>query len=60
MRKKTLENCNFVVNQKLGGKHLSVSELKNKINDGDNSIGTKVLYFILLTIGPKEEKNSGL
>jgi hypothetical protein len=37
MRKKALENCNFVVNQKLGDKHLSVSELKNKINDGDNS-----------------------
>jgi hypothetical protein len=38
MRKKALENCNFVVNQNLGNKHLSVSELKNKINDGDNSI----------------------
>ena len=38
MRKKALENCNFVVNQNLGDKHLSVSELKNKINDGDNSI----------------------
>jgi FAD synthase len=45
MRKKALENCNFVVNQKLGDKHLSVSELKNKINDGDNSIAKKVLYF---------------
>jgi hypothetical protein len=44
MRKKALENCNFVVNQKLGDKHLSVSELKNKINDGDNSITKK--FFI--------------
>ena len=38
MRTKAFENCNFVVNQKLGDKHLSVSELKSKINDGDNSI----------------------
>ena len=45
MRKSALENCNFVVNQKLGDNHLSVSELKNKINDGDNSIAKKVLYF---------------
>jgi hypothetical protein len=26
-------------------KHLAVSEMKNKINDGDNSIAKKVLYF---------------
>ena len=42
MRKKALENCNFLVNQKLGDKHLAVSELKNRINDGDNSIAKKV------------------
>jgi hypothetical protein len=41
MRKRAIENCNFVVNQKLGDNHLSVSEL----NDGDNSIAKKVLYF---------------
>jgi FAD synthase len=45
MRKKTLANYNFVVNQKLRDKHLSISELKNKIKDGDNSIAKKVLYF---------------
>ena len=45
MRKKALENCKFVVNQKLGDKHLSISELTNKLNDGDNSIAKKVLYI---------------
>ena len=45
MRKKALENGNFVVNQKLGDKHLSVSELTNKLNDGDNSTAKKVLYI---------------
>jgi hypothetical protein len=41
MRKRAIENCNFVVNQMLGDNHLSVS----KLNDGDNSIAKKVLYF---------------
>ena len=41
MRKRAIENCNFVVNQMLGDNHLSVSEL----NDGDSSIAKKVLYF---------------
>jgi hypothetical protein len=64
MRKKALENCNFVVNQKLGDKHLSVSELKNKINDGDNSI-TKKFIFRSITKGnysimvPKRKRTQG-
>jgi hypothetical protein len=45
MRKKTLANYNFVVNQKLRDKHFSISEFKNKINDGDNSIAKNDLYF---------------
>ena len=45
MRKRVLENSNFVVNQKLGDKHLSVSELRETIKKGDQSIGKKILYF---------------
>jgi hypothetical protein len=39
----------FVVNQKLGDKHLSVSELTNKLNDGDKSIAKKVLYTMIFS-----------
>jgi hypothetical protein len=65
MRKKELDNCNFVVNQKLGDKHLSVSELKNKINDGDNSIDKKLYIFRSITkwnysiLVPKRKRTQG-
>ncbi|CAG2185621.1 unnamed protein product [Mytilus edulis] len=45
MRKRAIENSNFVVHQKLGEQHLSISELREKIEKGDNSLAKKILYF---------------
>ena len=45
MRKRTLENSSFVVRQKLGDKHLTVSELKDRLESGDMTIAHKILYF---------------
>ena len=57
MRKRALENSNFVVNQKLGDKHLSVSELIEKIKEGDHSIAKK---FYILDHHCEEHLNIGL
>ena len=45
MRKRALDNANFIVNQKLGDKHLTVDDLKQKLQEGDQSIAKKNLYF---------------
>ncbi|CAC5388042.1 unnamed protein product [Mytilus coruscus] len=45
MRKRAIENSNFVVYQKLGEQHLSISELREKIQNGDNSLAKQILYF---------------
>jgi hypothetical protein len=45
MRKRALENCSFIVQQKLGDEHLTISALKEKLEKGDNSIAKKILYF---------------
>ena len=45
MRRRAIDNSNYIVQQKLGEKHLTISELKEKIQNGDNSIGRKILYF---------------
>ncbi|CAC5402976.1 unnamed protein product [Mytilus coruscus] len=45
MRKRAIENSNFVVHQKLGEQHLSISELREKIQNGDNSLAKQILYF---------------
>lgn len=41
LRKRAIENSNFIVNQKLGDAHISVSDIKN----GDNYIANKIIYF---------------
>jgi hypothetical protein len=45
LRKRALENGNFIVQQKLGDAHLTVSDLKEKLQNGDDSIVKKILYF---------------
>ena len=45
MSRRAIDNSNYIVKQKLGEKQLTISELKEKIQNGDNSIGRKILYF---------------
>jgi len=45
IRKQTLEKSLFIVQQTLGEPHISISELKEKIEKGDESICKKILYF---------------
>ena len=45
MRKRVLEQSTFIVQQKLGDSHLTLSELKEKLQTGDQSIANKILYF---------------
>ena len=45
MRKRTLEQSTYVVRQQLGDDQLTLSSLKDKIENGDKSIAQNVLYF---------------
>ena len=45
IKKQTLEKNSFIVQQKLGEPHISISELKEKIEKGDESICKKISYF---------------
>lgn len=45
MRKKVLEHSSFIVKQKLGDQHFTISDLKKLIENGDTSICQKKLYF---------------
>ena len=45
LRKRAIENSNVIVNQKLGDAHISVSDIKEKLLDGDNSIAKKIIYL---------------
>ena len=45
MRKRVLEQSTFIVQQKLGDSHLTLSDLKEKLQTGDQSIANKILYF---------------
>ena len=45
MRKRAAENSKFLVQQKLGDKRLTVSDLKLQLENGDLSAGKKILYF---------------
>ena len=59
MRRRAKENSNFIVNQKLGEQQFTISDLKDKLQNGDNSIGKKFcilehLLGALLSTGHKE------
>ena len=45
MRKRTLEQSTYIVQQQLGDKHLSVCDIKEQIKNGNTSIAEKILYF---------------
>lgn len=45
MRKKVLEHSSFIVKQKLGDQHFTISDLKKLIENGDTSICQKMLNF---------------
>jgi hypothetical protein len=45
MRKRVLEQSTFIVQQKLGDTHLTLSDLKEKLQTGDKYITNKILYF---------------
>jgi hypothetical protein len=45
MRKRVLEQSTFIVQQKLGDSHLTLSDLKEKLQTGDKYITNKILYF---------------
>ena len=44
MRKRVLEQSIFIVQQKLGDSHLTLLDLKEKLQTGDQSIANKILY----------------
>ena len=45
MRKRAIENSTFIVKQKLDEAHLSVSDIRDKIQNDDNSIIKKIIYL---------------
>ena len=45
MRRRAQESSNFLIQQKLGEDQLLLSDLKEQINLGDNSVGKKISYF---------------
>ena len=45
MRRRAAENSSFIMNQKFKERHFTISYLKEKIQNGDNTIGKKILYF---------------
>ena len=46
MHKRAAENARFVVNQKLGDRHLTVADLKEQIQNGNQSQGRKVCILV--------------
>ena len=53
MRKRTLEQSTYIVQQQLGDKHLTVSDIKEKLQKGDRSIAEKncLLWCMLAWYG---------
>lgn len=45
IRKRTLEQSTYIVKQQLGDEHMTISELKEQLQNGNNSIPEKILYF---------------
>jgi signal recognition particle subunit SEC65 len=45
MRKRAFENSSFIVKQQLGEDHITISDLREQIQNGDNSVAKKILYF---------------
>ena len=45
MRKRTLEQSSYIMKQQIGEEHMSLEDLKQKLQKGDNTIAPKILYF---------------
>lgn len=45
MRRRSLECANFVFRQKLGDEHLTVSDLRERLQNNDQSMAKTILYF---------------
>ena len=61
MRKRTLERSTYIVQQQLGEKHISVSDIKHKLQIVDKSVAEK-MYFVFhyeeqINIGHKGQNN---
>ena len=47
MRKRTLEQSTYIVQQQLGDKQLSVCDTKEQIKNGDNRIAEKKSFILV-------------
>lgn len=47
MRKRALDNANYIVNQQLRDKHLTIDDLKEKLQNGDQFIVQKIYYTLV-------------
>ena len=45
MQKNAIENSSYIIKQKLGENHFTVNDLKNLVENGDTSVGQKIIYF---------------
>ena len=62
MRKRAVEQSSFVVRQQLGDEHLTVTDLKAKLQSEGDCVGAKIMYLGLIcgahpNIGHGEQKN---
>lgn len=64
IRKRTLEQSTYIVKQQLGDEHMTISELKEQLQNGMAIIASLKKFFILvqtcgerLSIGLREQKN---
>ena len=57
IRKRVLEQSTFIVQQKLEDSHLTLSDLKEKLQTGDQSIANKILYFSANLRGTSQDWN---
>ena len=45
LRKRALEQSQYIVQQKLGDQHMTIKELRDMLSKNDNSVAKKILYF---------------
>ena len=45
MRKRTLEQTTYIMKEEIGDEHMSLQDLKQRIQRGDNCVAQKILWF---------------
>ena len=45
VRRRALEQSKFIVKQQLGDEHLTVSDLRDRLQNGDTNLGQRILYL---------------